>query len=219
MGYLAAVLLQLRIAAIPLRFIGCFACFGVACFLLGISLAKDIEDDIKALNANARKKRTRVLIPKQLNELIRFTNVKRFGFCFDLWNKWKRFPIFFFHRLFFSFVDIYQIILLILVLGCTGAIILALLTIQIDLAQVFFHPKIETLKCFRLNDLWDNHVIYIIDFRPAKKSILWCCLNRLLCALVRPYYFYSLVKCVNSFAMHTAKSMTFSANSVFICCH
>lgn len=82
--YSITVLLQLKIAAIPLRFIGCFVSFEAACFLFSVSLAKDLKDDIHAINENARKKRTRKYIREQLFEFMRFSDLKRFVVPFYL---------------------------------------------------------------------------------------------------------------------------------------
>lgn len=114
-----------------------------------------------------------------------------------------------FHRLISCFVDIYEIILIILFLGCMGGILLGLLMIQIDLAQV-----ILLLLLFN-----DQTINLFYDFRPTKKLIPWFYLNRLFYVLVHSYCYYSLVKFVNNLLIHTTKLMRLLISSIFICYH
>lgn len=85
-GYVIAILMLMRIVEMPLHFIGCFVSLASACFLFSMSLAKDVQDDIHAINKNTRKKQTRADIHKQFIEFTRFTGFKRFDFNLHLFR-------------------------------------------------------------------------------------------------------------------------------------
>lgn len=78
-GYAVAILFQIKMAAIPIRLIGCFASLGFACFLFSMSVSDDMKNDIRSINQNVRKKRLRSNICVQFNEFIRFMKLKRFA--------------------------------------------------------------------------------------------------------------------------------------------
>lgn len=78
MGYMIAILVQIRIAALLVRFIECLVSFGFACFLFSLAAADDMKNDIRLMNENARKKQTRPLIFEQFSEFIRFVKFRRF---------------------------------------------------------------------------------------------------------------------------------------------
>ena len=78
-GYFIAVLLQIHIVSIPFRYVAPFASLGIAALLFSCSMAKDVKNDIDAINESAQLERSREYIFEQLSELIQFTNLKRFA--------------------------------------------------------------------------------------------------------------------------------------------
>lgn len=81
-GYTFAILIQFKMAAMPLRFIDCFGSFGLTAFLFSTTVAEDWKNDIQSINENVQNKLSREHIHEQLIDLIRFTNIKRFEFPF-----------------------------------------------------------------------------------------------------------------------------------------
>lgn len=143
-GYTLAIVVQCFAVYMPLRHIECFMCFGVAIFLFSLSLAKDIGIFVRTIDKNAKAKKHRTIIYKQLCKTIQFTDLKRLVNLFDFFlschlehsvlSKWMNLSIIF-PRLLRDFSDIYEITFTVLFLGCTACIALALLMIQIELVN------------------------------------------------------------------------------------
>lgn len=81
-GYFIAVLIQFKMAAMPIRFIDCFGSFGLTAFLFATTVAEDWKNDIQAINENVQNKPAHDHILEQLIDLIRYTNIKQFEFPF-----------------------------------------------------------------------------------------------------------------------------------------
>lgn len=82
-GYTLAIFVQYFAVYMPLRYIECFMCFGVAIFLFSLSLAKDIGIFVESIDKNAKAKKHRTIIYKQLCKTIQFTDLKRLVNLFD----------------------------------------------------------------------------------------------------------------------------------------
>lgn len=109
------------------------------------------------------------------------------------WTKLEWFHIF--HRLILSFFEIYRIILTILFLGVLGAILLALLMIQLDLAQVHWCWRCIPYGCY----LIDLYLDFIDWQRDRFIVIIWIELFGFWCFNIDTWYLRNrsaIYKCV-----------------------
>ena len=138
-----AVGLQLSLAFLPLRYIECFLTLGLAGLLFSFSIVKDVNYSLKLFNKMAKTKQSRPELMDSLFELIRFTNLRELSLLKCKRQSNQKFIFFvLFSRLPGYIVEVYSITLMALFMGCTGAICLTLLMIQVDLVQVFFLVKL-----------------------------------------------------------------------------
>lgn len=114
-GYLVAVLLQLRMVSIPLCFVRTLLLLAAGLVLFTLSITEDQECDLNSINESIQAEQPRGLILDQITEFIKSTNIK---------------------RLVSYFANVYQIPIILVFSGCTVCTCLAMLMIQIDLTQV-----------------------------------------------------------------------------------
>lgn len=141
--YPIAVALQVIFALEPFRYVECFLTYGFAGLLLAFSIVEDIKIDLNRFNAFTTSKHRATHATKKLSKLIQFDIDLR---VYAKSLKFKRLEIIigqkinlkvYFFRLPGYIVEIYSTTLLALFIGCTAAICLALLMIQVDFIQVF----------------------------------------------------------------------------------
>lgn len=153
---------QLQFAYLPLLYIECFVTLGLAGLFYSFSIVKDVTYSLRLFNKMARTKRTRSKLMESIVEIIRFMNLRELSSTNSNQIKWeniKLFPIF--SRLAGYIVDVYSITLMALFMGCTGAICLTLLMIQVDLVQVL------------LRSIWYN--FFFDSLRFVSRTVIWWC--------------------------------------------
>lgn len=147
-GYLVGVLLEMPIAIFSLRYLASNLSMAFSGFLFALSISKDIKNTLSLIDVRVKANKTPSrIICKQMCKLIHFTALKpsvKFMlfqniFLIRKW-KWVRWDLtiqrFFIFRILNRFLDVYQISVTILFLGCTGLISLSLLLIQMEIVQV-----------------------------------------------------------------------------------
>ena len=143
-GYLIAVVLEYIIVSLALRYMGCFLGYGFGGYFFVMAIAKDLKSFVKSIGKSAKKCQSTTSEQKILQNLCEFirlhTSVKKLMKNLTSNNIffWADNSIFqpFFFRTLRDFTKIYKTILTVVFLGCTAAICLELLMIQLDLSQV-----------------------------------------------------------------------------------
>lgn len=77
LGYFIAVYLQFIIVSMPLQYMGCFLTFALTAFLYSLSLAKNMTNNLRSVDKNAKAKLPQTVIYKEVCEMIRVTHIKR----------------------------------------------------------------------------------------------------------------------------------------------
>lgn len=77
-GYSVAVMLCVRITAIPFCYIRTFLTLGAGSFLISLTVAADNQCDLDSINESIKAEQPREIILEQITEFIRFTHIKRF---------------------------------------------------------------------------------------------------------------------------------------------
>lgn len=137
-------------APLVLRYIASILSLALSCVVYSISLAKDIKDTLSIIDESSKSKQTHPLMMGQLCEFIRFSNLRRLSNnryrmnCMSNFTKIQIDTCFF--RLADDVTEIFQITSTVLFLGCTGAICLAMLMIQIDIVSNLLNVVVQKMS-------------------------------------------------------------------------
>lgn len=110
---------------------------GITAALFAFSFVDDIMGDIETIDESIQLSRSHEHIYGRISDFIRLTGCRRFDYEILSLKLRILIPlILFVHRLIRYITDLYQIPLIIQFLGCTGAVCIGMLMIQISLIQV-----------------------------------------------------------------------------------
>lgn len=135
--------LQVHMFLMIARYIECFFLLCLAGFLFEFSFVNDIKNGLRqfdeiAINQKSNLPDIKELLGKLINFDVNLRQLSSWNFTnsnwwsiIQLWNIRVRF------RLPRNIVKVYSITLVALFIGCTSAICLSLLMVQVELAQVF----------------------------------------------------------------------------------
>lgn len=141
---MVAVAVQFRSVSSAIRYVAYFLSLAVVVFLFALSIVEDVVGDIRLICENVRIHYQSQYIRKQFSDTIEFSDKKGYCVLFQIHPRWiaKYLNSLFLEsifRLVRNAIRIFRITLIVLFLGCTGAICLAMLMIQLELVQVIFH--------------------------------------------------------------------------------
>lgn len=136
-GYIVGFTFQSLLALYLCKISAVFTAIGLGIFLLTLSVAEDINDDLISINKNAKNKKKRVLALKQLNEFVQYHSDAK-----QLSHEFLKFKLLFklnfeslLLRLAHDFSNLFQPIFTVVFTWSTITICISLLLIQIDLVK------------------------------------------------------------------------------------